>query len=81
MSSPDCDDALTSLYLYLDRELEAASAAEIREHIDVCNGCRSRFDFEARLKTVVRDRLAEDVPDEFIARLKQALSEEAADLQ
>lgn len=80
MSHSDCDDALTRLYLYLDEELETVSVSKIREHLDICNGCRSSFDFETRLKTVVRERLAEDVPPAFIARLKQALSEVATEM-
>ena len=74
----DCDDALTDLYQYLDNELEAVSAAEIRLHLDECNGCSRRFDFETRLKKVVRERLAEEVPEEFLLRLRQALAEEHA---
>ena len=72
----DCDEALTNLYQYLDKELDSASSATIREHLDECSGCHERFDFEARLKTVVHDRLAEEVPPEFIERLHQALEAE-----
>jgi anti-sigma factor (TIGR02949 family) len=72
----DCDDALTSLYQYLDKELEAASAAEIKLHLDGCDGCLGRFEFETRLKAVVRERLSEDVPEEVIARLRDAMAAE-----
>ena len=73
-----CDDALTSLYQYLDQELEEASAAQIRLHLDGCGDCGPRFEFETRLKTVIRERLAEDVPEEFIARLHRVLADEWA---
>lgn len=72
----DCDDALTNLYQYLDNELEAVSGAEIRLHLEECNGCSRSFDFETRLKKVVRERLQEEVPEEFLLRLRQALAEE-----
>ncbi|MGC2239635.1 MAG: mycothiol system anti-sigma-R factor [Acidimicrobiia bacterium] len=78
MSGHECDDALTNLYRYLDREMEASSSETIREHLEDCSGCLHRFDFEARLKIVVRQRLSEDVPSEFIERLRQALAREAA---
>ncbi|MGA8038591.1 MAG: zf-HC2 domain-containing protein [Acidimicrobiia bacterium] len=78
MSGHECDDALTNLYRYLDREMEASSSEMIREHLEDCSGCLHRFDFEARLKIVVRQRLSEDVPPEFIERLRQALAREAA---
>ena len=72
----DCDDALTNLYQYLDQEMDDVSSATIRAHLEQCNGCNERFDFEARLKTVVHERLAEEVPPEFIQRLREALEAE-----
>jgi mycothiol system anti-sigma-R factor len=77
-SGNECDDALTNLYQYLDKELNTASSQTIKAHLDECNGCSDMFDFENRLKTVVHDRLAEDVPPEFIDRLHQALRDESA---
>ena len=75
-TSNDCDDALTSLYQYLDQELNTASSETIRAHLDQCQGCSGRFDFEMRLKTVVHERLSEDVPPEFLDRLRLALEDE-----
>ena len=74
----NCDDALTNLYQYLDSELEAVSAAEIRLHLEECKGCSRRFDFETRLKNVIRDRLEEEVPEELLLRVRTALAEERA---
>ena len=62
MSGHECDDALTNLYQYLDREIEASTSEVIRAHLEDCSGCLKSFDFEARLQIVVRQRLAEDVP-------------------
>ncbi len=72
----ECDDALASLYQYLDKELNSASSATIRAHLDGCNGCSERFDFEKRLKAVVHERLSEDVPPEVLDRLRKALADE-----
>ena len=76
MTHTDCDDALTSLYQYLDKELDTVSSTEIRSHLDECSGCFQRFDFERRLKSVVKERLSEEVSDEFIQRLNLAVAEE-----
>ncbi len=76
--SHDCDDALHSLYQYLDREMEDVRAQVIRRHLEDCSGCMERFDFEARLKIVVRERLSEEVPAEFIQRLNEAIARERA---
>ena len=78
MSGHECDDALTNLYQYLDREIEATTSEVIRAHLEDCSGCLKSFDFEARLQIVVRERLAEDVPDEFVQRLRDAIAREAA---
>ncbi len=78
MSGHECDDALTNLYQYLDREIEASTSEVIRAHLEDCSGCLKSFDFEARLQIVVRERLAEDVPDEFLQRLRDAIAREAA---
>ncbi|HJQ91270.1 MAG TPA: mycothiol system anti-sigma-R factor [Acidimicrobiia bacterium] len=78
MSGHECDDALTNLYQYLDREIEASTSEVIRAHLEDCSGCLKSFDFEARLQIVVRERLAEDVPDEFVQRLRDAIAREAA---
>jgi anti-sigma factor (TIGR02949 family) len=78
MSGHECDDALTNLYHYLDREMERSSLELIRAHLDDCPECLRSFDFEARLKIVVRERLSEEVPVELLERLRQALAREAS---
>ena len=78
MSGRECDDALTNLYQYLDRETDVTSVEQIRAHLDDCSGCLRSFDFEARLKIVIRERLSEEVPAEFIQRLRQALARESS---
>ena len=78
MSGHECDDALTNLYQYLDGEIEASTSEVIRAHLEDCSGCLKSFDFEARLQIVVRERLAEEVPAEFLERLRDAIAREAA---
>lgn len=78
MSGHECDDALTNLYQYLDQEIEVTTVEQIRVHLEDCSGCLRSFDFEARLKTVVRERLSEEVPAAFLDRLREALAREAS---
>jgi anti-sigma factor (TIGR02949 family) len=77
--SHNCDEALTNLYLYLDAELDTATAESIRSHLDACRGCNGTFDFERRLKVVVRARLQEEVPEDLLDRIRQVLSAESPD--
>lgn len=72
----DCDEALANLYLYLDSELDAAFSERIQAHLRACGGCSGPFDFERRLKVVVRERLDEEVPHEFVIRVREAIRAE-----
>ena len=74
--SRECDEALATLYQYLDAELDAVSTKKIKEHLEECPGCDAPFDFEGRLRTVVRERLDEEVPDEFVDRLRAVIRKE-----
>ena len=76
--SPDCDEALAQLYVYLDSELHDASSEEIRTHLDNCPECCQSFEFEIRLKRVVRERLNEEVPESLVDRIRQALHHESS---
>ncbi len=78
MSGHECDDALTNLYQYLDREIEPSTSEVIRAHLEDCSGCLKSFKFEERLQIVVRERLSEEVPPEFLERLREAIAREAA---
>lgn len=78
MSEHNCDDALKNLYVYLDKELESATAEGIQAHLDECGQCLRSFDFERRLKMVVRERLAEDVPERFLVTLRTVINDEAS---
>ena len=75
--SHDCDEALENLYLYLDSEMDQVSTERIRSHLDECTDCVNSFEFEKRLKDVIRERLDEDVPETLVARVREALAKES----
>ncbi|MEX0863735.1 MAG: zf-HC2 domain-containing protein [Acidimicrobiia bacterium] len=74
----DCDQALANLYLYLDAELDQASAMKVKTHLEACNGCDAPFDFERRLREVIRNRLGEEIPEVFVLRLRTLLAHETS---
>lgn len=45
-NSIDCQKAFERLYDYLDGELNAATTAAIKTHLEICGKCFSAFDFE-----------------------------------
>lgn len=73
-----CDRALTEVYLYLDRELTWWRRRQIRLHLHECPPCLQGYHFEERLRFVVRERLAEEVPQEFLDRLHATIRNERA---
>lgn len=75
--SRDCDEALANLYTYLDAELEEVRCDEIKAHLAECGGCDRPYDFERRLRDVIRAKLDEEVPDAMIVRIRAVLSVEA----
>lgn len=78
VGASDCDEAMERLYEYLDNEMDDATAEGIRSHLSDCGGCHDSFDFELRLKSVIREKLAEEVPARFIVQLRYALDQEKA---
>jgi anti-sigma factor (TIGR02949 family) len=53
MTPIDCKEALRRLYEYLDGELTPENTAEVRRHIELCEGCYP----EVRETTEFRDAL------------------------
>ena len=70
----DCADVLASLYLFLDSEIDDASSAEIREHLDACAPCLSEYDLERMVKALVarscRERAPEPLRDRVLLTIR-----------
>ncbi len=72
----DCGDAQDQIYQYLDSELDEEPATAVRGHLDDCDGCFDSFDFERRLKMVIRTCLTEDMPETLEARVRELIRQE-----
>lgn len=74
--SAECRKVLAQLYEYIDGELDEASRAAIREHLELCRPCLSRFEFEQLFHEYVkrqapRPSCSEDFKNRLSARLRQ----------
>lgn len=58
----DCSTARERLYLFLDREIDKASCAEIEQHIEDCTACLTAYDVERIVKALVGRSCAERAP-------------------
>jgi mycothiol system anti-sigma-R factor len=78
--SEHCDEALAHLYRYLDGELDDATIVrKIQAHLVDCPPCGGAYEFEQRLKVVVRRHLSEDVPVALMVKLKEIVQSHQVD--
>jgi anti-sigma factor RsiW len=67
----DCPEMDGLLDAYLDRELEPAEAASVRNHLDACAACRQRLADRESLSRMVRQVPYYTAPDALRAKLAQ----------
>jgi mycothiol system anti-sigma-R factor len=72
----DCNDALHTLYEYLDGELTDDRRSIIQRHLDTCQPCAEPYDFEAELRSVVRRKCQDQVPESLREKVRKALEAE-----
>ena len=75
----DCEDALHELYGFLDGELTEHRRSLIQHHLDDCQPCAEPYDFEAELRSVIRKKCQEQVPDDLMDKVRAALASAASD--
>ena len=72
-----CDEAAARLFEFLDGELESASQDEVRRHLDVCEACYPRVQFEKHfLEALGRSQSNGRASEDLRNRVLQALAEE-----
>ncbi|HVO34064.1 MAG TPA: zf-HC2 domain-containing protein [Gemmatimonadales bacterium] len=78
----DCQSVIRQLWEYLDGELPAGEAEEIREHLAACAHCYPQYEFQLRfLDALVKAYAAREVPHpEFVRRLRTTLDAIGDDL-
>jgi len=76
MAGHECDEALHTIYEYLDGELTDDRRAQIQAHLDACPPCFEGYDFEAELRTVIAKKCVEQVPDSLRQRVAAAIEGE-----
>ncbi|HYA43985.1 MAG TPA: mycothiol system anti-sigma-R factor [Acidimicrobiales bacterium] len=72
-----CQEAIATLYSFLDGELTSERRALIQRHLDDCAPCFEAFGFEAELKSLVARKCRDDVPQSLRLRVAEALRAEA----
>ncbi len=76
---PDCEEAVHTLYHFLDGELTEARRLHIQKHLEACGPCLEAFDFEAELRLIIARKCRDQVPEELRARIVAVLLSEGAE--
>jgi len=72
-----CEEALESLFEYLDGEIDEARSAAIEKHLEICRKCYPRAQFErAFLDALGRVDTSEAVPTDVRERVLATLQAE-----
>ena len=58
----DCSQVLANLYLFLDSEIDEASSADIRHHLEECGPCLEKYDLDRVVKMLVARSCCEQAP-------------------
>ncbi len=71
-----CDEASARLFEYLDGELEGVSEEEVRRHLEVCEACYPRVQFEKHFMEALRrsqngGRVSETLRERVLQSLAQ----------
>ena len=67
----NCNEAISDLYTFLDREVASMRRNRIEWHLRRCPPCASAFHFEESLQVRVRVACSgEEIPVELIERLR-----------
>ena len=74
---PECQEAVETLYTFLDNELTAELRQDIQRHLDDCYPCLEAFEFEVELRTLIQRKCRDRVPEEFLQKLASLLKDEA----
>ena len=76
MSTMHCEEVVRLLWRYMDRELDPETDRQLQEHIRECRHCEPRHEFEARLRTIIRQKCAGRPAPETLRRRVLALLQE-----
>jgi mycothiol system anti-sigma-R factor len=68
-----CEQAFARLYEYLDRVLNPAEDALVRQHLAVCEECVRHFHFEEKLLETIREKCRTGRAPEALRRQIQSL--------
>jgi mycothiol system anti-sigma-R factor len=71
-----CREAIAQLWAYIDQELDAPTAEQVRQHLDRCSHCFPQYDFQRAFCEFVASQCSQQAPPELRRRIFMQLLEE-----
>ncbi len=72
----DCEGVVRQLYEYIDEELDAETIAKIRRHLEACQKCFPRYDFERAFLRFLAEHGRSGASPELRRRVFETILEE-----
>jgi len=70
-----CREAINQLWEYLDGTVAPEDRARLEQHLARCRTCCGELEFARELRLFLAESRREDMPDEVMRRLNDALEE------
>jgi anti-sigma factor (TIGR02949 family) len=74
--SATCHETMEQLWELIDRELHGGDAERIHAHLEACQHCFPRYDFQRAYRTFIASCCRHDAPPELRRRIFMAILEE-----
>lgn len=73
-----CEEALKHLYEVIDKEASQYDVEEVRKHLETCQSCMARYEFEDMFKTFVKNRASSpEKIDQLKSRIQDRIDKES----
>jgi len=78
-ASYNCQQALREIERFLDGELETDLESLLQRHLDDCQPCMARADFQRRMKDLIAAKCGgDDAPPDLLVRIRLMIEERDA---
>jgi mycothiol system anti-sigma-R factor len=71
-----CQHAVEYVYQYLDEEISFFQKSRVQVHLRKCTSCTGAYEFERRLKQLIRERGRSEPPPELFETLRALIEQE-----
>ena len=61
-----CQEAVSKLYEYLDKELDQITASKVEKHLRLCRLCCDNYELEKSMKKLLRESCVDEKAPPFL---------------